>query len=344
VVIAAALVMVLGGLAAGWATGFVVRVAALICITAILGVSLTLINGVTGQFSIGHAGFMIVGAYAAGLLTSFVFRLPDEHRLWVAVPVFLLALCLGGVAAGLLGLLVGLPTLRLRGDYLAIATIGFAEIIGVVLKFITFKENVDGFDLSVGGPSGFSGLATMPGPALPGIAAADQPVAMSFVYSLLALAGIVWLLRNFITSSHGRACGAIRDDEIVAEILGVDTTFYKVSTFVMGAFFAGIGGGLLAHWSTTIHPSMGGFLQSVKYLIVVYVGGVGSLSGAVLAAALLEVLDELLKGLLPESGAWRMVAYGAVLVGMILWRPRGLYGGKEFRWLVTRRGGRAEEE
>ena len=147
---------------------------------------------------------------------------------------------------------------------------------------------------------------------------------------------MVWAIRNFAFSSHGRACGAIREDEVAAEILGVDTVFYKVATFVMGAFFGGIGGGLLAHASNIVHPSMGGFVRSIEYLIIVYIGGIGSLSGSILTAALLTIVGELLPVLIHDADAWRMVIYGAILIVVIRLRPSGLYGGKEFRFLLPR--------
>jgi len=334
VVLGGSLIVTLGGLCLGIVSVYAVRVQALICITAILAVSLTFINGVTGLFSIGHAGFMIVGAYVSGILTALVFKLAPGTPLALAVPVFLLSLVLGGAASAATGLVVGLPTLRLRGDYLAIATIGFAEIIGVVLRFVTFDREVGGAVVQVGGPRGVPGVPAMPGPVPPGFDGNTAGVAAAFVYSLLILALVVWLLRNYIFSTHGRACCAVRDDEAAAEILGVDTVFYKVHTFVVGAFFAGVGGGLLAHWSNFIHPSMGGFVRSIEYLIVVYLGGIGSLSGGILAAALLTIMDVFLKDLLQGRDAWRMAIYGAILVAVILRRPNGLYGGREFRWLL----------
>jgi branched-chain amino acid transport system permease protein len=324
------------GLDSAWVNPYTVRIEAFICITAIMAVSLNLINGITGLFSIGHAGFMVVGAYTAGIMTSLLFRLTGETGLGLALPAFLLSLLAGGLAAAALGFLVGLPTLRLRGDYLAIATLGFGEIIGVLLKFITFHRVEYGQVREIGGPRAIDGIPAMPGPRLPGIAASDMPILMGFVFSILVLAGVVWAVRNFAFSSHGRACGAIREDEVAAEILGVDTVFYKVASFVMGAFFAGVGGGLLAHWSNMVHPSMGGFLKSIEFLIIIYIGGIGSISGSILAAAALTTLWELLTTLFHGADAWRMVIYGAILIAVILWRPKGLYGGKEFRWLVPR--------
>jgi len=324
-------------LALGAVDPYLVRLQALICITAILAVSLNLINGVTGLFSLGHAGFAIVGAYTASILTAFLFRLGPETPMGLAIPAFIFSLVMGGLTAAILGILVGLPTLRLRGDYLAIATLGFGEIVCVILRFITFRRAVGGQVFEVGGPRGIQDLPSMPGPHLPGHEA-TVPIVMSFVFSLIVLAIIVWATRNFVFSSHGRACAAIREDEVAAEILGVDTVFYKVGTFALGAFFAGVGGGLLAHWSNMVHPSMGNFLRSIEYLIIVYVGGAGSLSGSLLAAILLTVFGELLKDWMREYDAWRMALYGVILVAVMLWRPRGLFGGREFPWLQPRAG------
>jgi branched-chain amino acid transport system permease protein len=236
------------------------------------------------------------------------------------------------VAAAILGFVVGLPSLRLRGDYLAIATVGFGEIICVVLRFITFRRETGGVAYEVGGPRGINDIPSM----LPGMAR-ENAVLTGFIISLIVTALVIWAIRNLTFSSHGRACGAIREDEVAAEILGVDTVFYKVAAFVIGAFFAGVGGGLLAHWSNMVHPSMGGFVRSIEYLIIIYIGGIGSISGALLAAILLTVIGEALKDVLPGQDAWRMVVYGLILIAVMLWRPQGLYGGKEFRWLTPRR-------
>jgi branched-chain amino acid transport system permease protein len=269
------------------------------------------------------------------MLTTFLFQLQPGGNLLLSVPAFLLALALGGLAAAIFGFLVGLPTLRLRGDYLAIATLGFGEIIRVVLQFITFKREISGQIFEVGGPRGLQDIPAMPGLAIHGVR--YMPVLSGFIFSFLVLVLVVWAIRNLVFSSHGRACAAIREDEVAAEILGVDTVFYKVGTFTVGAFFAGVGGGLLAHWNTMLTPSMGGFLQSIWYLIIIYVGGIGSISGAILAAVLLTVFGEILKDVLPGQDAWRMVAYGAILIGVMLWRPQGLFGNREFRWLLPRR-------
>ena len=335
VIVASLLLISPLALAFGWINVYIVRIEALIFVTAILAVSLNLINGITGLFSIGHAGFALIGGYVAGILTTFVFQLGPATQLTVAIPAFLISLLAGGLAAGAFGFLVGLPTRRLRWDYLAIATLGFGEIVCVVLRFVTFKRQIGGQMFEVGGPRGIQDIPAMPAPNIPGAEVA-MPVIASFIYSLLILVLVVWAIRNLASSSHGRACTAIREDEVAAEILGVDTVFYKVGTFAIGAFFAGVGGGLLAHWSNMVHPSMGSFVRSIEYLIIVYIGGIGSLSGSLLAAALLTICGETLKDLLRDQDAWRMALYGALLVAVILWRSQGLYGGREFPWLQRR--------
>ena len=330
-----ALVMVPLGVGCGFINPYAGRLLARICILIIFAVSLNLINGLTGMFSIGHAGFVVLGAYTAGVMTKYLFRLP-EMSLLEAVPLFLAALLAGGVVAAVFGLLVGLPTLRLRGDYLAIATIGFAEIICVVLKTISFRTEFRGMTFELGGPSGIGGIPNMPGPDIPALSQ-HMPIMMSFVFSLLVMFLTVWAISNFAASSHGRACAAIRDDETAAEILGVNTLFYKVGIFVLGAFFAGVGGGLLAHDQQQVIPKMGRFMTSIEYLIIVYLGGIGSISGSILAVMILTILQEALKDLL-GGDAWRLVLYGVILIVIMIRRPQGLYGGREFPWLMPKPG------
>ncbi|EIJ80672.1 branched chain amino acid ABC transporter permease [Bacillus methanolicus PB1] len=258
----------------------------LIAINIILAVSLHLIIGITGQFSIGHAGFLAVGAYASAIMTM-KFQLP-----------FGLALLGGGIVAGLAGLIIGIPTLRLKGDYLAIATLGFGEIVRISLLNINY----------VGGASGMqvSHLATWPW------------VFGGMLFTILAIA-------NFTNSTHGRACLSIRENEIAADAMGINTTYYKVAAFVIGSFFAGIAGGLYAHNFYIIQPTNFGFLKSFDILIFVVLGGLGSLSGSVIAAILLTIVSTFLQDY-PET---RMIIYSLVLVVTMLYRPQGLMGNKE---------------
>ena len=210
----------------------------IIGINVIMAVSLNLINGYTGQFSLGHAGFMAVGAYVGVVLTTF-FHLP-----------FAVALLAGGAAAGFLGFLVGIPTLRLRGDYLAIATLGMSEIIRISIMNIDY----------VGGAAGFKGI----------------PHHTTFAWVFFIMLFSLFFIKNFVNSTDGRACLAIRENEVAAESMGVNTTKYKVMAFTIGAAFAGVAGGLFAHSFYLISPNSFTFMQSFNYLIMVVMGGLGS--------------------------------------------------------------------
>jgi branched-chain amino acid transport system permease protein len=255
-------------------------------INIILAVSLHLIIGITGQFSIGHAGFFAVGAYASAIMTMKL-QMP-----------FALALLVGGVAAAVAGLFIGIPSLRLKGDYLAIATLGFGEIVRIILL------NVD----YVGGASGMTvtHLTTWP-----------------WIFACLLITIIV--VANFTNSTHGRACISIREDEIAADSMGINTTYYKVVAFVIGSFFAGIAGCLYAHHFYIIQPTNFGFLKSFDILIFVVLGGLGSMSGAVIAAILLTIVSTFLQDY-PET---RMIIYSLVLILVMLYRPKGLLGTRE---------------
>jgi branched-chain amino acid transport system permease protein len=299
-------------------------------VNIILAVSLNIVNGMTGQFSIGHAGFMMVGAYVAGVV-SLAFKETALSFLPVAASdqVFLLvALLVGGVVAALCGFLVGLPSLRLRGDYLAIVTLGFGEIISVVVR------NTEYFGRSLG----LSGIPQTAGLAMVG-----------FWVFLVVLAA-----RRIAGSSHGRSLWAIREDEVAAEAMGVDTTGYKVRAFVVSAFFAGIAGGLFAHFVPIINPGSFTFVRSMEIVVMVVLGGLGSTTGAIVAAVFLTLLPEALRSAFAILGAGgslaqkvdqiRMPVYGLLLVALMLLRPQGLFGAREFwevlpRWLPRRRKG-----
>lgn len=267
-----------------------------IAIHIILAVSLHLIIGITGQFSIGHAGFLAVGAYASAVVT-----------MKIGLP-FSLGILAGGIVAALSGLIIGIPTLRLKGDYLAIATLGFGEIVRIILL------NVD----YVGGASGMqvSHLTTWP---------------LIFFTTLIT----IMVIRNFTSSTHGRACISIREDEIAADAMGINTTYYKVTAFIIGAFFAGIAGSLYAHNFYIIQPSNFGFLKSVDILIYVVLGGLGSLSGSVIAATLLTIISTFLQDY-PET---RMVIYSLVLIIVMIYRPQGLMGTRELTSFFKKRSG-----
>ncbi|MEQ1832464.1 MAG: branched-chain amino acid ABC transporter permease [Candidatus Eisenbacteria bacterium] len=280
------------------------QVLMLIGINVVLAVSLNLVNGFTGQFSIGHAGFMAVGAYASAMFTLKLGQPMVNSLHGVPLPVaqgiaLLLALIAGGLLAAAAGWLVGLPSLRLRGDYLAIVTLGFGEIIRVVIL------NVD----AIGGARG-----------LPGI-----PQYSTFFWVFGAAVAVIMLARNMAHSTHGRALFAIRDDEVAAEALGVDTTSYKVLAFVLGAFFAGVAGGLFAHFLSYLNPSSFTFLKSIEVIAMVVLGGMGSISGSVIAAIVLTLMPEMLRGLKD----YRMVIYALMLIILMITRPQGLMGTRE---------------
>lgn len=257
-----------------------------IMINIILAVSLHLVIGITGQFSIGHAGFLAVGAYISAVCTMNL-NLP-----------FIVGLLVGAIAAALMGLLIGIPTLRLRGDYLAIATLGFAEIIRIV--FLNWEY--------VGGASGMQITQTT-----------------TWTYAFFATLITIIVISNFTKSRHGRACIAVREDEIAADSMGINTTFYKVMAFTIGAFFAGVAGGLFSHNFYIILPTQFGFLKSFDILIYVVLGGLGSMSGAIIAAIFLTIVSLYLQDF-PET---RMIIYSLVLIFVMLYRPAGLMGTKE---------------
>jgi branched-chain amino acid transport system permease protein len=305
----AVIVLVLAGLNAvlpSVLNPYFMRVLMLCGISIVLAVSLNLVNGFTGQFSIGHAGFMAVGAYTAAMFSLHVgvgwVRALEAASVPAAIAegaALLVALLLGGAAAAVAGYLVGLPSLRLRGDYLAIVTLGFGEIIRVIIT------NVD----AVGAARG-----------LPGI-----PAWANFFWVGLAVTAVVLVAKRLANSTHGRALFAIRDDEVAAEALGVDTTRYKVLAFVISSFFAGLAGGLFAQYNAYLHPNSFTFLKSIEVIAMIVLGGLGSISGAILGAVVLTVLPEALR----SAQELRMVIYSLMLIILMITRPGGLLGSRE---------------
>ncbi|MFA7077606.1 MAG: branched-chain amino acid ABC transporter permease [Syntrophomonas sp.] len=257
------------------------------CINIILAVSLNLINGFTGQLSLGHAGFMALGAYAAVIMTNMM----DQPFI-----VGLLAACL---VAGIAGFVIGVPTLRLKGDYLAIATLAFGEIIRVTLQNIDY----------VNGPAGILGI----------------PKLTTWPWLFGAVIITILVVVNLINSSYGRAIISVREDEIAAELMGINTTKYKVLAFVIGAMFAGLAGALYAHFFYIIKPETFNFLKSFDILVMVVLGGLGSTTGAVIAAVSITVLTAALQ----SFPAIRMIIYALILIIVMIYRPQGLMGNKE---------------
>jgi branched-chain amino acid transport system permease protein len=295
------LVLVAALLAAGLAQFFsnhldsyVLSVAMGVGINIVLASSLNLINGFTGQFSLGHAGFMAVGAYTSAVLTG---KLAAQLNPIFGGHIYLLfpfALVVGGLVAAVAGGLVGAPSLRLKGDYLAIVTLGFGEIIKVIFQNVEF----------VGGAKGLNAIPDYSN--------------LFWVFGTTAITVYtVWALLN---STYGRGFLAVADDEISAEAMGLNTTRYKMVAFVVGAFFAGIAGGLFAHLNNSINPSGFDFNKSIEIVVMVILGGMGRHTGVILSAILLTVLTELLR----QFGDYRMVIYSLLLIVLMILRPQGL--------------------
>ena len=301
------------------------EILALTGIAVILAVSLNLITGFTGQFSIGHAGFMAVGAYASVFMTVY-FSQGAETWLTSLVGatvaqslVFLGVIIFGALVAALAGLVVGIPSLRLRGDYLAIVTLGFAEIIRIIIL------NID----RVGGATGFRG-AVAPWDGRPII-----PQYANFTWiGAFAIITIV-VVYNIVNSDVGRALISIREDELAAEAMGVNTTRYKVISFVISSAFAGVAGALFGHFRQFLHTNDFQFIRSIEIIIMIVLGGMGSITGAVLGAIVITILPELLRKLPGDLYSYRLVIYSALLILIMLTRPQGVMGAKEFglSWL-----------
>ena len=309
-------------------TAYIVRVLAVCTINVMLAVSLNLVNGTTGQFSIGHAGFMAVGAYASAITSVAL-----DRRVHAIVPgmagdalTLVGALVAGVLAAGVAGVLVGVPSLRLRGDYLAIVTLGFGEIIRLSIESTPAIGGSQGYPLGVQSIPAYASLAWILGGAI------------------LATA-LTW---NLTYSSHGRALAAIREDEIAAEAVGVDTTRYKVLAFAVSAMITGFAGALYAHDATGgqhIDPGAFRMDRSVDMLVMIIFGGLGSITGAVLGGFFVGILLELLKELpnllggsgpaaqllRENAGNIRLIVYALALILLMLLRPQGLLGTREFR-------------
>lgn len=290
----------------------------------ILGLSLNLINGFTGLFSLGHAGFMAIGAYATALLTmtpemkaAVFFSVPITPALAEITLPFPVALLIGGLLASLAGAIIGAPILRLKDDYLAIATLGFGEIIRVI---ITNAQNVT---------NGALGLKGIP------------PNTNTFWAWGIAILTVLFMKR-LIDGMYGKALKAIREDEIAAQSMGVNLFKHKMLSFIIGSFFAGVGGGLLASMITSIDPKMFTFLYTFNILLIVVLGGIGSISGTCISAVVVTILMEVLRVIekpldlgflmIPGIPGMRMVIFSTLLMGVILFYPKGLMGTNELDW------------
>ena len=301
-----------------------IRVLNLCAIYVILGLSMNLINGFTGLFSLGHAGFMAVGAYTTALLTmspaakaQTFFLEPIISPLDKITLPFFVALIIGGILSGLVAFLIGAPTLRLKGDYLAIATLGFSEIIRIIFTNTQTITN---------GPLGLKSIPN------------STNLWWSYGMMLFTLAFIIALIK----SSYGKAFKAIREDEIAAESMGINLFKHKSMAFVIGAFFAGIGGGLLGNLLGAINPNMFRSILTFNVLLIIVLGGMGSITGTVLSAFVvtagleyLRFLDETINlGFIkiPGVAGLRMVVFSALLMIVVIFFRNGLMGNNEFDW------------
>jgi branched-chain amino acid transport system permease protein len=281
------------------------------CFTIIVVTSLNLTLGFLGQLALGHAGFMAIGAYTSALVTKAMLNAIKAGQMapMPNVLLFAIGLIAGALMAAVFGLLVGIPALRLRGDYLAIITLGFGEIIRVIIQ-----------NLPMAGGKGLS--SGQAGQALIGI------MKMNDLYLIFwIMVACVAAMYCFVRSKYGRAIMSIREDDIAASSVGINTTFYKVLTFTLSAFFAGIAGAIFAHRGTgTLQPGDFTFMRSTEMVIMVVLGGMGSMTGSIAATIILTALPELLR----SFGDNRMLVYSIVLVVVMIFRPTGLAGSYEF--------------
>jgi branched-chain amino acid transport system permease protein len=301
---------------------YIQRTFDLVLVNIILAMSLNLVNGYTGQFSLGHAGFMAIGAYTSAFLST---QMPAPEPILLHLVYFGFYSFCGGLLAAAAGWLVGQPSLRLKGDYLAIVTLGFGEIIRVII----LNNN------ALGGARGFFGIPS-PSP----ISFGDFSLTPFYSFYLVAIAWVVccyFVISRLIQSTHGRAFMSIREDEIAADSIGINTTQVKVRAFVLSSFFAGVGGSLFAHFSNFIAPSSFSMLMSINVVIMVVLGGMGSMTGPILAAILISVLPEALRPLQELTGQdYRMIIYSLILIVLMLVRPQGLLGHQEV-WHLWRK-------
>lgn len=277
---------------------YITRIIVLICINVVLALSLNLILGFTGQFTLGHSGFMSIGAYGAAMVTMKM-HLP-----------FPLALIAGGIIAAFIGFLIGVPTLKLKGDYLAITTLGFCQIIVVVIQNIN----------PLGGAQGLTGI----------------PLKTNFAWAFFIMIAAIIIIYNIVHSSQGRAMISIREDEIAAEAMGINTTKYKIMAFVIGAFLAGVAGGVYAHYMMYLEPTTFNFLKSTDFVVYVVLGGIGNIPGCIISTAVLTYLPEGLRGF----GDLRMVIYPILLIAIMILNAKGISPAKILKKLrVQSKGG-----
>ena len=290
-----------------------------LCVYVILALSLNLVVGILGELSLGHAGFMCVGAFVSAFFSKCM-----ENVITVSLLRFILALLLGALAAGIFGILIGIPVLRLRGDYLAIVTLAFGEIIKNLVNVLYIGKDAAGFHFStkdsislnlqpegeviINGPQGITGT----------------PQDSTFLIGIILILITLFIILNMVHSRDGRAIMAIRDNRIAAESVGINITKYKLMAFAISAALAGAAGVLYAHNLSTLTalPKNFGYNMSIMILVFVVLGGIGNMRGSMIAAVILTLLPELLRGL----SDYRMLIYAIVLILMMLfnWAPKAL--------------------
>lgn len=268
--------------------------------------SLNLLTGYMGEFSLGHAGFMSIGAYASAIVTTLIGQKVELS----GIVIYLIAILVGGIAAGIIGFLVGIPALRLSGDYLCIVTVAVAEIVRVILS-------------NVGIPA-ITGAATF-GKSFSGIAKVSD-----YHYVYITMVVCIFIMYCYIRSRYGRALIAIREDRIAAESSGINVTRTKVLTFTISAFFAGVGGAVYAHYITTLVPTYFNFSKSSEFLAIVILGGSGSMTGSIVASPILAALPQMISYVVPAFASYRMLIYAVILVIVMIFKPSGLFGTREF--------------
>lgn len=278
---------------AGIFTGYTMTILRLVCINIILATSLNITVGNLGQITLGHAGFMSIGAYTSALFA--------QSQIIQGMGGYFSGLLMAGIVAAIFGVAIGIPVLRLKGDYLAIVTLAFGEIIRVLIEYFDFT----------GGAQGINGIPRM------------QNFSIMFLVTVIS----VTVMYSVMTSRHGLAVLSIREDEIAAESSGINVTYYKTLAFTLSAFFAGIAGAMAAHNVGTIGASDFGYNKSFDILVMVVLGGMGSFTGAILSATVLTIVPELLRGF----AEYRMIIYSLLLIIVMIFRPEGLLGRKEFQ-------------
>lgn len=298
-----AYLFLLGGMVLGVIDTYVTGVIISILINIILAVSLALVTGYLGELVLGHAGFMAVGAYTSAIITMNL-----DWPIWIKFP---LAVICGGLLASVVGIIIGIPALRLRGDYLGIITLGFGEIIRIVINNLKITNGARGlsgipgysqFTIEIGGETVVSGIWVY------------------FTIAFILVVITILVIYGIIKSRAGRAIIAIRENEIAADCSGISTFYYKTFAFAVAAFFAGVGGSIYAHYHQVLSPSSFGFLYSIEYLIIVVLGGMGNLLGTVVAAIVLGVLNEVLR----TFSEYRMLVYSAVLITVMVCKAKGI--------------------